>query len=422
MSSDQFVVGEKIMLIQHPKYGFGAVKRNEIGIIRSINRKRKEVYCDFPSQRGWKGILSDLIHATAMQTPRNERSSPVTTTRKSSTTSINVEAEYSLQRKIMLEAEQKRKSIQEDENFARSLELSFKNEEQNQRMLNNNNSNRNRHQNKNGGNRNSNKEDEDFARSLDLSFKMEDENQRKMSNNNNNKMAMQNNNGSRKMMKRQSSHESISLHSQRVLDEQTAAETFNLIAATTIQNNEMFVDADFPPNYKSLYGSLENNHKRAKEGYGRLPVADSWRRGKQLTHSRDGNKMKYQVFRGEPSAEDIQQGALGDCYFLSALAVVATRLDIINKIFVSKETNNIGAYQVRLCKDGNWQIITVDSLFPITKNGTLAYANGARCQLWPAILEKAFAKIYGSYAAIESGTCIEALQILTGAPCFRVVL
>ena len=183
MSSDQFVVGEKIMLIQHPKYGFGAVKRNEIGIIRSINRKRKEVYCDFPSQRGWKGILSDLIHATAMQTPRNERSSPVTTTRKSSTTSINVEAEYSLQRKIMLEAEQKRKSIQEDENFARSLELSFKNEEQNKRMLNNNNSNRNRQQNINGGNRNSNKEDEDFARSLDLSFKMEDENQRKMSNN-----------------------------------------------------------------------------------------------------------------------------------------------------------------------------------------------------------------------------------------------
>ena len=101
--------------------------------------------------------------------------------------------------------------------------------------------------------------------------------------------------------------------------------------------------------------------------------------------------MKYQVFRGEPSAEDIQQGALGDCYFLSALAVVATRLDIINKIFVSKETSNIGAYQVRLCKDGNWQIITVDSLFPITKNGPLAYANGARCQLWPAILVKAFA-------------------------------
>eukprot|EP00943_MAST-04B_sp_MAST-4B-sp1_P000267 g267.t1 len=223
-------------------------------------------------------------------------------------------------------------------------------------------------------------------------------------------------------MKRQSSHESISLHSQRVLDEQTAAETFNLIAATSIQNNEMFVDADFPPNAKSLYGSLENRHKRAREGYGKLPVADSWRRGQQINRSRDGNKLKYQVFRGACSAEDIQQGSLGDCYFLSALAVVATRQDIINKIFVSKETNDIGVYQIRLCLDGAWQIVTVDSLFPITKNGVLAYADGSRGQLWPAIIEKAFAKIYGSYAAIESGTCIEALQILTGAPCFRVVL
>ena len=37
-------------------------------------------------------------------------------------------------------------------------------------------------------------------------------------------------------MRRQPSYESVSLHAQRVLDEQSAEETFNLIAATTIQN------------------------------------------------------------------------------------------------------------------------------------------------------------------------------------------
>ena len=222
-------------------------------------------------------------------------------------------------------------------------------------------------------------------------------------------------------MRRQPSYESVSLHTQRVLDEQSAEETFNLIAATTIQNNEKFVDADFPPFAKSLYGHLGNKHVRAREGYARLPVASSWKRGEEIRVSRDGSKLRYQLFRGDPSADDIQQGALGDCYFLSALAVVATRQDILNKIFVSKETNSIGAYQVRLCKDGSWKIITVDSLFPVTRGGALAYASGARNQLWPAVLEKAFAKIYGSYAAIESGTCIEALQILTGAPCFRAV-
>ena len=99
------------------------------------------------------------------------------------------------------------------------------------------------------------------------------------------------------------------------------------------------------------------------EGYARLPVASSWKKREEIRVSRDGSKLRYQLFRGDPSWNDIQQGALGDCYFLSALAVVATRQDILNKIFVSKETNSIGAYQVRLCKDGSWKIITVDSLF-----------------------------------------------------------
>ena len=72
-------------------------------------------------------------------------------------------------------------------------------------------------------------------------------------------------------MRRQPSYESVSLHTQRVLDEQSAEETFNLIAATTIQNNELFVDADFPPFAKSLYGHLGNKHIRAREGYARLP-------------------------------------------------------------------------------------------------------------------------------------------------------
>ena len=108
----------------------------------------------------------------------------------------------------------------------------------------------------------------------------------------------------------------------------------------------------------------------------KAPVASSWKRGEEIRVSRDGSKLRYQLFRGDPSADDIQQGALGDCYFLSALAVVATRQDILNKIFVSKETNSIGAYQVRLCKDGSWKIITVDTLFPVTRGGARAYASG----------------------------------------------
>ena len=87
---------------------------------------------------------------------------------------------------------------------------------------------------------------------------------------------------------------------------------------------------------------------------------------------------------------------------------------------MSKETNSIGAYQVRLCKDGSWKIITVDSLFPVHQGRRACLRFGCP-QPTLASCTRAFAKIYGSYAAIESGTCIEALQILTGAPCFRAV-
>ena len=63
-----------------------------------------------------------------------------------------------------------------------------------------------------------------------------------------------------------------------------------------------------------LYGSLEHNHKRAKKDMDDYQLQIHG--GEETTeYSRDGNKMKYQVFIGEPSAEDIQQGALGDCYF-----------------------------------------------------------------------------------------------------------
>lgn len=48
------------------------------------------------------------------------------------------------------------------------------------------------------------------------------------------------------------------------------------------------------------------------------------------------------------------------------------------------------------------------------KNPAFTRANGN--ELWVLLIEKAWAKLYGSYAKIESGFCNEALRDLTGAP------
>jgi hypothetical protein len=64
------------------------------------------------------------------------------------------------------------------------------------------------------------------------------------------------------------------------------------------------------------------------------------------------------VFRSQdPSPEDLIQGGLGNCYFISALACVAQRPVTLEHLFVGPEMNELrktgvsehGVYQVRCC-------------------------------------------------------------------------
>lgn len=49
--------------------------------------------------------------------------------------------------------------------------------------------------------------------------------------------------------------------------------------------------------------------------------------------------------------------------------VVETHPALVRKLFVTDEVNDCGAYCLQLCKDGVWQHVVVDDLFP-------AYADG----------------------------------------------
>lgn len=72
-------------------------------------------------------------------------------------------------------------------------------------------------------------------------------------------------------------------------------------------------------------------------------------------------------------------------------------------------------YGIWLCIDGEWKIIIVDDLIATEDNRPLFSRNNGK-ELWVMLLEKAYAKAYGSYKNIENGLVGVAVNALTGAP------
>lgn len=196
-----------------------------------------------------------------------------------------------------------------------------------------------------------------------------------------------------------------------------------------------FVDPSFPPIARSV-GAVQGDRddQRGLSAAGlehcewRRPQSlaphDGW--GRVVRRSQQG---QWSVFNGDPLPSDVKQGRLGNCWFLSALAVLAEPphgLSRLQNILVESEYNSAGAYAVRLCIDGLWTTTIVDDTFPaFIKPGyvpQLMFSKSERQQLWVPLIEKAFAKLMGSYANIESGRLVEALGVLTGAPCEELAL
>jgi hypothetical protein len=140
------------------------------------------------------------------------------------------------------------------------------------------------------------------------------------------------------------------------------------------------------------------------------------------------------MFKGGTDPDDVHQGLLHDGWLLSAIQILTAsggeddeeengEVDpLIADIFVQSQSSTCGAYAVRLFKNGQWETVIVDDYFPCladnqadsTSAGAAFAHSEAFEETWIAILEKAFAKYHGSYAALEHGFTHFALEELTG--------
>eukprot|EP00768_Dysnectes_brevis_P009049 gnl/Dysnectes_brevis/870_a963_4167.p1 GENE.gnl/Dysnectes_brevis/870_a963_4167~~gnl/Dysnectes_brevis/870_a963_4167.p1 ORF type:complete len:803 (-),score=339.58 gnl/Dysnectes_brevis/870_a963_4167:72-2480(-) len=107
-------------------------------------------------------------------------------------------------------------------------------------------------------------------------------------------------------------------------------------------------------------------------------------------------------------AKDINQGALGSCWLLSAIASCADSDPyLIYNIFSPRRVEdptygNCGAFTIRLYLNNKWRWILVDDFVAIdssSRNPVFATSTDPR-EFWVTILEKAFASVVGCYQGI----------------------
>jgi calpain-15 len=74
----------------------------------------------------------------------------------------------------------------------------------------------------------------------------------------------------------------------------------------------------------------------------------------------------------------------------------------IKEMFVTKEINKAGIYLMTFWINGVETPVIVDDHFPC-KNNNPCFSSSDTQEIWAMLLEKAWAKLYGTYARTEGG-------------------
>ncbi|XP_010765795.1 calpain-1 catalytic subunit-like, partial [Notothenia coriiceps] len=161
-----------------------------------------------------------------------------------------------------------------------------------------------------------------------------------------------------------------------------------------------YIDDMFPPDVRSI-------------GTGLLKADDL----KRVVWLRPHKMVPNPMFELDGvSRFDFGQGMLGNCWFLASIGALTFQNFILRQVVPHQTFNEdyCGIFHFRFWRFGRWVDVVIDDKLP-TIDGRLIFVRSKDpTEFWPALLEKAYAKVCGSYSDMNAGTPAEAMVDFTG--------
>ncbi|XP_059209735.1 calpain-1 catalytic subunit-like [Centropristis striata] len=176
---------------------------------------------------------------------------------------------------------------------------------------------------------------------------------------------------------------------------------YNQIKDYCRNRNVRYIDEMFPPDRRSIGAGLLNDELMAR-----------------VQWLRPGRLVESPFFEVDGvSRFDFGQGSVGNCWFLSSIGALTFQKYILGQVIPLDQKfdqDYWGLFHFRFWRFGRWVDVVIDDKLP-TINGQLIFVHSKDpTEFWPALLEKAYAKVCGSYADMNSGTPAEAMVDFTG--------
>ncbi|KAG8515047.1 Calpain-9 [Galemys pyrenaicus] len=213
----------------------------------------------------------------------------------------------------------------------------------------------------------------------------------------------------------------------------SSGQSFEQLRQGCLQRGVLFEDPDFPASSSSLFyserpqipfvwkrpGEIVQNPEFILGGATRTDICQGELDTDVATSGMPacplGRELSVSPISGENC--DFRICLTGDCWLLAAIASLTLNEKALARVVPQDQnfgSGYAGIFHFQFWQHSEWLDVVVDDRLPTFRDRLVFLHSADDNEFWSALLEKAYAKLNGSYEALKGGSAIEAMEDFTG--------